>query len=670
MKKNYRSSTCHTPKWREKLLWKEQHRFSVYIIIWIFLMNGLPIFPAVSQEEKRVITGQVLDATSKESLPGVNILVKGTSMGTITDVDGTYSVSVPNEDAVLIFSFVGYLAQEIKIGSQTIIDVDLVADQAQLDEVVVVGYGTVKKSDLTGSVVRVNAETFKNQSNVQLTDMLAGTVAGFNASQATSAAGGSSLEIRGPTSLGAGTEPLVVLDGVIFNGSIRDINPNDIETLDILKDASSSAVFGARAANGVILVTTTRGKTGKPSFNFTTKLGVAGPTRDDFAVRSPQGYLDFRRDYYRTLGLAQPDYHWFNPNELPEGVTLEQWRASNNNPHPDDTREWLARMNFFPVEIETYLAGETINWRDEVMKPGVRQEYDLSIGGGTEQMKYYWSLGYVDNEGIITGDKFSTLRSRLNLDFEVTDWLNLGLNTQFSSRDESVVQANLTGMYQTSPFSRMYDEDGSIRWFPHGYIGGENPLINYLGQDRFHKINSLFNTLYAEVKLPFGITFRSSFQPRMQSIRDYNYWSPETIMGGPTYAQGRATRRESSLFEWMVDNLLKWNKEIGVHNFDVTFLYNLERNRIYESIMENQTFDPSPILGYHGMQFGNDPTISTNDITYSGEGLMGRLNYTFCLPDPFAGTGLVPLAVRTPEPSFRPWLLPGRYLMKAFIIRG
>ncbi|WP_162343028.1 SusC/RagA family TonB-linked outer membrane protein [Cyclobacterium salsum] len=624
------SDSC---KWRKPSIPLKILVFSLITTIFCWFPGNF-----ANAQQGTQITGQVFDNSSKESLPGVNILIKGTSTGTVTDIDGSYSIRVPNEDVELVYSFVGYLTQEIRVGNRTTINVDLVADQAQLEEVVVVGYGTVKKSDLTGSVVRVDPESFKNQSNVQLTDMLAGTVAGFNANQGTSAAGGSSLEVRGPTSLSAGTEPLVVLDGVIFNGSLRDINPNDIESVDILKDASSAAVFGARAASGVILVTTTRGKTGAPTINFTTKLGVAGPTNDDFAVRGPQGYLDFRRDYFRTLGQAQPDYHWFNPEELPEGVTLEQWRASNNNPNPDNTREWLSRLNFFPDEVEAYLAGETIDWRDKVMKPGMRQEYDLSVGGGTEKIKYYWSLGYLDNEGIIVGDKFSTIRSRINFDFQVTDWMKVGLNSQFSSRDESVVQANLTGMYQTGPYAQMYEEDGSIKWFPHGYIGGQNPLINYLGQDRFHKRNNFFNTLFTEFKLPFGITFRSSYQPRIESVRDYNYWSPETITGGQTYAGGRATRFESNTYEWMVDNLLKWNREFGIHNFDVTILYNLEKNRIYSSSMANQTFLPSAILGYHGMQFGGDPTIETDDITYTGEGLMGRVNYTLMEKYLFTGS--------------------------------
>jgi TonB-linked SusC/RagA family outer membrane protein len=640
MKQNYKLDDLQN-KVLGKIRALNKIKFVHYSIFLFSFLACLMFFSSnqVLAQNSQTVSGQVYDNTSKETLPGVNVLIKGTSTGTVTDIDGSYSITVPDENSVLIFSFVGYLAQEIRVGNQSQLDVNLSADQAQLEEVVVVGYGTVKKSDLTGSVVRVDPETFKNQSNVQLTDMLAGTVAGFNANQGTSAAGGSSLEVRGPTSLSGGTEPLVVLDGVIFNGSLRDINPNDIASVDILKDASSSAVFGARAANGVILVTTSRGKTGDPVVNFTTKIGVAGPTSDDFAVRGPQGYLDFRRDFFRTLGQPQPDYHWFNPEELPDGVTLEQWRASNNNPNPDNTREWLARLNFFPDEVEAYLTGERVNWRNEVMKPGIRQEYDLSVAGGTEKIKYYWSLGYLNNEGIIVGDKFATIRSRVNLDFQMTDWLKVGMNTQFSSRDESSVPASLSGMYSTSPFAQIYEEDGSIKWFPHGYIGGQNPLIDYLGQDRFHKRNNLFSALFAEVKLPFGITFRSSYQPRIESVRDYNYWSPETRTGGEIYAQGRATRQEESLYEWMVDNLLKWNKTFGDHALDVTFLYNLEKNTLFNSTMANQTFLPSPILGYNGMQFGDNPSITTNDITYTGEGLMGRLNYT--LMDKYLFTGSV-----------------------------
>src|SRR5690606_6793112 len=209
-----------------------------------------------------------------QPLIGVNILVEGTSQGTATDLEGKFTLQDVDENATLIFSYVGYQTLEFPLNGRSMISITMIEDAQRLDELIVVGYGTMKKSDLTGSVERVNAEAFRSQSMTQLTDMLTGTVAGFHANQGTSAAGGSSMEVRGPTSLNAGTEPLIVLDGVIYNGSIRDINPNDVETIDILKDASSAAVFGSKAASGVILITTVKGKTGKPTINFTTKLGL------------------------------------------------------------------------------------------------------------------------------------------------------------------------------------------------------------------------------------------------------------------------------------------------------------------------------------------------------------------------------------------------------------
>lgn len=578
-------------------------------------------------QESREISGVVTDSVSQQPLPGVTVTVRGSETGTSTAADGTYTISAAAGD-ILIFSLLGFRSRELEVSDNMETGVALQEDFQQLEEAIVIGYGTAQKKDLTGSVTRVDASTYQNQSTTQLTEMLAGTVAGFESNQGTEAAGGSSMEIRGANSLNATTDPMIVLDGVIYNGSIRDINPSDIETIDILKDASSAAIFGARAASGVILVTTRQGRTGKPIINFSTTLGISRVLGRDYAVRGPQGYLDYRRDFFRTLGLTQPDYYWFNPEQLPEGVSLQQWREASNNPHPDDTREWLGRLNFFPEEVDNYLAGHTIDWAGEVFQPALRQDYNVDIGGGTENIKYYWSAGWLDNEGIVRGDEFSAIRSRLNIDFTITDWLNMGVNAQYSKRDESAVPANLNGMATTGPYASMYEEDGSLKWYPHGYIGGANPLINYRGQDRLRTIQSFFASIYGEIKLPLGITYRLSFQPRTEAVRDYNYWSPETITGGDTYSQGRAVREEFNSSEWMIDNLLKWNGEFGAHRFDVTLLYNAEKFKSWSSDMSNQTFLPSPDLGYHGMQFGNNPGINTDDRQYSGDGLMGRVNYT------------------------------------------
>lgn len=573
------------------------------------------------------VSGIVSDQDG-QPLIGVNVVEAGTTNGGSTDLDGHYSLEEVADDGVLIFSYVGYETQEVPVEGRSSIDVTLISDAQVLDELVVVGYGTVKKSDLTGSVERIDADKFKNQAMTQITDMLTGTVAGFNANQSTSAAGGSSLEVRGRTSLTAETDPLIVLDGVIFNGSLRDINPNDVESIDILKDASSAAIFGSKAASGVILITTTKGSSGKPVINFTTRVGVSQLNSDQFGVRGPEEYIEFRKEYYRSLVQPFPDTYWDDPSNLSEGLTIEEWKAMNPNPLPDNEDEYLSRLNFFPTEIEAYKSGETIDWIDETFRNGIQQDYDLSVSGGTDNSRYYWSLGYVDNEGIIRGDEFSAIRSRLNVDFDITPWLNVGTNTQFTVRDESAVAADIGWMQATSPFAKLRNEDGSLKWYPGDYVGGRNPLINTLGQDQDRKINSLFSSLFAKVKLPFGIEYKLSFQPRFESIREYNYWSPETITGGQDVSGGRADRLDYTEVEWMVDNLLTWKKEFGVHHFNVTLLQNVEQNRIWESYQVNNTFVPSPTLGYSGTQFGINPALESDDRKVTGDALMARLNYS------------------------------------------
>ncbi|AQG82261.1 SusC/RagA family TonB-linked outer membrane protein [Spirosoma montaniterrae] len=574
----------------------------------------------------REISGKVIDARTQESIPGTNVVVKGTTKGVVTNSEGVFKTTV-NPGDVLVFTFIGYKAHEEMVGNQTMLQISLSASASNIDEVVVIGYGTAKKSDLTGSVVRINADQFKTQPITQLTDMLTGTVAGFYANQSASAAGGSTLEIRGPNSLNASTDPLVVLDGVIFNGSIRDINPADIETIDILKDASSTAVYGARAASGVIIVTTKRGKTGKPIISLSTKVGVATPT-NSFKPMGVGQYLDFRRDVLRQANPALPSYYFYNPDRLPEGVTLEQWRTASRNPQADNTNEWLGRLRLFPVEIDNYLAGRTVDWYDRVIKPGVRQSHDLNISGGAERVNYFWSIGYDNNEGLIRGDKFSTVRTRLNVDMQVTDWLQAGVSAQYADRDESVVPADTVNMYRMSPYGSEFETDGRVKWFPHDYSAVANPLINYYGQDRLRRFNTLFASIYAKIKLPLGFDYRVSFQPRYEFGKDYNFWSSQTIDGGATRSNGYGTRAESSLYERFIDNLLHWNRSFGQSTFDVTLLYSSEQNRTWYTQLTNQTFVPNQNLGYHALQFGSNPSLTNNDTQINGDAAMGRLNYT------------------------------------------
>lgn len=580
---------------------------------------------------QQTVTGTVTDAQTGEPLPGVSILIQGTGQGAATDFEGDYSLEVPGPDAVLVFSFIGYGSQEITVGDRESIDVTLEPVALRMDEMVVVGYGTVQRRDLTGSVDRIDAEQFRDQSITDVSEMLTGTIAGFNANQSSSASGGASFEIRGPNSLTAGTTPLIVLDGVIYRGSLRDINPADIESVDILKDASSAAVYGARAASGVVLITTTKGHIGRPTVNFSSKIGRVETTTDHYKFQGPDEYIAFRQNYFRGQHLGRPNWYWNKPDNLPEGVTVQDWRAQDENPLPDDTREWMSRMNFFPLEMEMYekylATGEYLDWGDLVYPTGLRQEADLSIAGGTENARYYWSVGYVDNEGVRLGDQFSAIRTRLNVDFDVVDWLSGGVNVQYSDRDESTIPASRGQTHNSSPFARLYDEDGNPEWAPHGYAVAPSPVINTLAAERDRKINNLFGSLYLEAVLPFEINLRTSVQPRYQSLRDYQFWGTNTRTGGESVSGGRADRRDFSRFDWMLTNMVTWDREFGIHRFNVTLVHEAEENREWDSFQRNTTFLPSPALGYHGLQFGTNPTLETEDERTTGDAMLARLNY-------------------------------------------
>jgi len=577
-------------------------------------------------QQVREISGKVTDSNG-EPVIGANVSVKGTTVGTITDMDGIYTLSdIPN-NSTLVFSYLGMKTQEIPVGNRTSINVTLAETAIGLQEVVAIGYGTVRKSDLTGSVVRIKGDSFTSQSMSQLSEMLAGTVAGINMIQSTSAQGGGSLELRGPKSISAQSAPLIVVDGAIFGGSIKDINTNDIQSIDILKDASSAAVYGSSAASGVILITTKKGTLGKPTISFSGKVGMA----EDYKKRrglGPEEYIEFRKDYLRLISPNLNFDYFTNPNNLPTGMSIEEWRNLSASPLPDNTNEWLARLRFFPEEQANYLAGKTMDMYDEVFQKGLRQDYDISISGGTDNLTYYWSLGYNDYNGIITGDEYSSIRSRLNLDFKVTNWLNIGLNTQFSTRDEGAVPASMY-FYVNSPFGDMFDEKGNLKRLPHGH--SDNPLLDYYRTDLLDRTNRLINNLYAEVKLPFDIKYKISYQPNLMGRKNYKFVTISEKLGGLSNEIPHGSREDSSSFGYILDNLLSWKKEFGMHNFDVTLLASIEENKFWQSTQSNQNFLPNQFLGYHGLHFGDNPSITNGENKYdtrnTGDALMARLNY-------------------------------------------
>jgi len=621
----------------------ETNRDLTYILHEIF--RGTDITYKISNKHialfKRVIrnlTGVVSDQTG-EVVIGANIMIKGTTNGVITDIDGKFSIQVAEGD-ILQISYIGYTTQEVTVGSQSTLNITLQEDQMALDEVVVIGYGTVRKKDLTGAVAQVKTDQFATQQSTNVLDMLNGTVAGFNSNVGTTTSGSTSMEIRGPASLSANNEPLIVLDGVIFNGSINDINPSDIETLDILKDASSAAVFGSRSAAGVVIINTKRGKGDKMKINFSMQLGLTDFTKD-IKPHGVEGYLQSREDFLIRTNPSKQNGYYSNPNRLPSGVDLETWQKYDASYSDDPQETWMNRLLLRDIEQQNYRDGKSYDWYDATTQPGLRQNYNVNLSGGIGKTQYYWSLGYTDNQGHMKGDRYKTIRTRVNADSQVTDYLKVGVNAQFSNKDQSDVPVAFSqdeqdknrlpvNFYQIavqSPLGQPYNEDGTIKWYPHDDTGiSANPFLLNRYRDKYNIVQNLFANIYADLQLPFGFSYKISFINRYDWEKNYSF-DPSTIPAG--YKTGGFGQRiNRSLYEWQLDNVVSWKKAFGVHDFYATFLYNSEKKQTWKDTGENIGFSPSEALSYHQLGAGLSPTIKNEDTYSTGTAVMGRLNYT------------------------------------------
>lgn len=592
---------------------------------------------ALFKVQRKTVKGTIIDPTG-ETVIGANVVVKGTTNGTITDIDGKFTLEAAEGD-ILQISYIGYNTQELIINKESILKVVLKEDQQALEEVVVIGYGTVKKKDLTGAIAQVRTDQYATQQSTNVLDMLNGTVAGFNSNIGTSASGASEMEIRGPASLSANNSPLIVLDGVIFNGSINDINPSDIETVDVLKDASSAAVYGSRSAAGVVIINTKRGKGDKMTINFSAQLGLTDFT-NEVRPNDLDGFIQRRQDFQRRVNPDKQNGYYNNPNQLPAGVNVDDWQKYDAS-HPTDPMEtWMTRLNLREIEQKNYRNGNAYDWYDAATRPGLRQNYNVDISGGIGKTKYYWSLGYTDNKGYLVGDQYKTIRSRMNADTKVTDFLTVGVNAQFNNKDQSNVMVgyantndpnnknyNFSSIKEQSPLGQPYDEDGNLKWYPHDDSGvASNPFLLHENRDKFNVIQNLFANIYADLKLPFGFSYKVSFINRYDWEKNY-YYDPSTIPSG-NKTGGFGQRINRSLYEWQVDNIVSWKKTFGVHDFYATFLYNAEKKQTWKDTGENINFTPSGALGFHQLGAGGSPTLTNEDTYSTGTAIMGRLNYT------------------------------------------
>lgn len=586
-------------------------------------------------------SGTVMDSEGAP-LPGANIVEKGTTNGVTADFDGNFSIVVADDNAILVISYIGFASKEIPVNGPNLGNIILEESAAGLDEVVIIGYGTQKKSDLTGAVSSIQTKTFQNERPQNIQDILRGNVAGLQIGTSMTAKGGGDIEIRGNNSLKTSSAPLIVLDGVIYPGSMEDINPYDIERMDVLKDASSAAVFGARSANGIIMITTKKGAEGKSVVNFSTSTGIATLASMP-PVYKGEEFISWRQDVLRSQNWYNPStngklYKFDNPKNLPSGVTLDQWLdGAEGNPQ----NIWLSRLGLLNIEQENYAKGKSIDWQDKVFRTGIRRDYNLSFSGKKNETSYYWSLGYNNNEGIVVGDEFGIIRSRINLDAQITDWFKVGTNTQFSLRDESAIPVMWYAAEYPSPFGSLYEDDGvTMRRLGTEDTLSTNPLYNSFYQDRKNTYTTLISSLYAELKLPFGISYRLSFAPQFEWSQYLNHQS--ALHEDWALFGGQADRNHANIFSWQLDNLIKWNKTImDIHKFDVTLLINSEKFQSWSDNMMIRGFSPTDAMGYHNMSAGDGATsiISSNDEYGTGNALMARLFYS--LKDKYMFTGSI-----------------------------
>lgn len=594
-----------------------------------WLAGFLILFSGRAWSQALTIQGHVTSQDIPAGVAGVSVTIQGGTAGTVTDAKGNYRLPGVPSSAVLMFSYIGYQEQLMPVNGKTTINVTLKGKVASLNQLVVIGYGTQKKKDLTGAVSSVNVAKMQNQNPTSVQEALRANVPGLNVGFSTGAKPGGSLQVRGQNSLNAGTSPLIVVDGAIYYGELADINPQDIATVDVLKDASAAAVYGAKAASGVIMITTKMGKTGKPTINFNANFALATMEVNQ-PVYQGQAFIDWRTQVENSShGFNEKPYEYNDPRKLPSNISQDQWLAYDAS-SGDPVNVWLTRLNFKPIEITDYKTGQVTNWYDMVFRNGFQQNYTLSLSGGSDKFHYYWSGGYLKNQGIVVGDEYSTVQSRLKLEGDITPYLTVGINTAFSDRDESSVPVDWTLITLNSPYGSMWNPDTTdYRFSPQDDpgAGARNPLYGPEYTDRMSKYFTLNTVAYAKLHLPFGITYTLNFTPEFswhQYFNDYSAKDQDYALVG-----GEAMRSHFTVFQWQIDHIINWNKSFGQHHFELTLLANAEKYQYWQDSMYTQGFNPSDALSYHNFAAGSQPVTTSDDEYSTGAALMARLFYSY-----------------------------------------
>jgi TonB-linked SusC/RagA family outer membrane protein len=600
------------------------------------------------------ISGTVLDG-SGDPVVGASVVVKGTTNGVTTGINGDYNIAAP-PDAALTFSFLGLETKEEAVDGRGRIDVVMSAGEQAIEEVVVIGYGTMKKKDLTGSIAQVRPDRLADENPKTVQDVLRG-MPGLRVGFTADAKGGGSMMIRGRNSLGTGSSPLLILDGMQFYGELSEINPDDIEQIDILKDASAAAVYGSKAANGVIIIMTKKGAKGKPQVSVTASVGI---TQRSYyrEVYSPAEYLQVLEDYNKstTLGInpATGMYEYYQSganngkygyyerptaaNLAKYGITLDQWRALGTQPTNLSADEvWATRNDLRNPMRDNFLAGKTYDWWNSTFQLGFNQDYNASVSGASDKMNYYFSMGYLSNEGAVVGDEYNSVRSNLKLNGKVTSWLEVGANVNFQDRSNSPLTISTGTLNRMNPYAMRWDENGREYSKPSN-VGGSGASIyngNQFYDNQFLEREqgfTLFNTiLNAKITLPFGITYSFNASPRYEFYYNRYFMSTLNTEVNPT---GRgADRTQRKRFDWSLNNNLTWDKTFAdKHHVILTLVQEAEERKKWEDAINLRNLSPSDALGFHSPGSTADKELSdfnVSDDHSTADALMARAFYSF-----------------------------------------
>jgi TonB-linked SusC/RagA family outer membrane protein len=617
--------------------------------------------PVVEVQQGITITGKVTSIEEPTGLPGVNILIKGTKSGTVSDLNGNYQIEVPESQSVLIFSSVGYATEEIEVGNRTVINLSLTLDITSMAEIVVIGYGEMKKSDITGSVASFNTEALKERPQTNILQALQGTVAGVNVTTTSSSAeDNATLLIRGQNSITASNNPLIILDGIPYSGRLSELNPNDIASMEVLKDASSTAIYGSRGANGVILISTKAGKAGKLQVGYNTYYSF-----DEIAhLPDMQNAGDFWRDSWErsiinplsrptnTLSLRQQIDEAFVGNESSNtnleafmmgypGMTWEQLKNDILSKYPEYVNDY-ATLQQVAADFAYPAGGRNTNWVDLATRVGHRQHHNLSFSGGNEHSRYYVSSNYGKTEGIALGDVFQRMVNRINLNLRLIEGINYGTNTQFGFYDRSGSKAlwggiNSNGAFLLSPTYKAHNEDGSINLYP---IKEETHIKNPLEPllfDNEDKEMVLITNHYIDVVIPWvkGLHYKLNTGYTWNNARNRTYKGQNTTEG--KVDNGILSTYDGNGNTWIIENIFSYNRSFGRHNLFLTGLYSAQENLSGSNRINGRGFANDVMTYYQASQ----AEILTAFSSYTKSNYisqMFRANYGFDERYLFTGT--------------------------------